>query len=307
MKKMMIAAVMLSGFLMFSGCAQSGNVMSPTPDSTPDITSPTTPDPAPDHTDPAPDMTPASKRDAIPFEAGQLYAVAYLGYQTADDLDYYAQRYLDNDKLPIHYVSDGDYYLVIPRYDGMSLSLYVNDFDTSLSMLRFRDPDCGPFIIQCNASDIFADVTVRLEYNGESEEFSPFISLKDGSLVIGERGLDLTEPGAAGGVGTDQYAGEYLDGDLTEPGLTISLSEDGQYLVRISIYRLTLIVDGVGQDTCDGISFTATDAAGNPISGTISLDGSTATVTFTDSTWEYLPNGTSFQFTRSSDIPNLRD
>ena len=143
--------------------------------------------------------TPAktSKRDAIPFETGQLYAAAYLGCQTADGLDCYAQRYLDSDKLPVYYISNGDYYLGIPRYDGMSLSLYVNDIGTSLGTLRFRDPDCRPFVIQCNASDIFADVTVRLEYNGEAAEFSPFISLKDGAPMIGERGLDLTKPGAA--------------------------------------------------------------------------------------------------------------
>lgn len=306
MKKMMIAAVMLSGLLMFSGCAQSGNVMSPTPDSTLDITSSITPDPAPDSTDAVPDITPASKRDAIPFEERQLHAVAYLGYQTADGLDYYAQRYLDSDKLPVHYVSDGDYYLVIPRYNGMSLSLYVNDFETSLGTLRFRDPDCGPFIIQCNASDIFADVTVRLEYSGETAEFSPFISLKDGALMVGERGLDLTEPEAASSAETDPYVGEYLDG-VSDSGLDISLGEDGKYFVQISIYRLTSISDGVGQDTGDGLRFTATDAAGNPISGTISLDGNTATVTFTDSTWKYLPNGTSFQYTRSSDSPNLWD
>ena len=156
MKKLIIAAVMLSGLLAAAGCS-------------------------------------TEKRDAIPFEAGQLYAAAYLGFRTMDGLDYYAQRYLDSDKLPIHYVSDGDYYLVIPRYDGMSLSLYVNDLDTSLGTLRFFDPDCGPFVIQCNVSDIFADVTVRLEYNGETAEFSPYISLKDGAPVLGERGLDLTE------------------------------------------------------------------------------------------------------------------
>ena len=308
MKKPMIVAVMFVGFLVLGGCStQSGNVTSPTQDSSPNITAPITPDPAPSSTNTVPDDTAVSKRDAIPFEAGQLYAVAYLGYQTTDGLDYNVERYLDSDKLPVHYVSDGDYYLVIPRYDGMSLSLYVNDIETSLSTLRFRDPACGPFVIQCNASDIFTDVTVRLEYNGDAAEFSPFISLKDGALMIGERGFDLTDPGADGGEETDPYVGEYLDGDLIEPGLTISLNEDGQYLVQISIYRLTSINDGVGQDTGDGISFTATDAAGNSISGTITLDGSTATITFTDSTWEYLPSGTSFQFTRSSDNPNIRD
>lgn len=174
MKKLMIIAVTLSALLVFSGCStQNGNLTDLASDSTPNITSSVTPDPAPDHTDAAPEITPASKRDAIPFEAGQLYAVAYLGYQTADGLNYYAQRYLDGDKLPVHYVSDGDYYLVIPRYNSMSLSLYVNDFEASLGTLRFRDPDCEPFVIQCNVSDIFADVTMRLEYNGETAEFSP--------------------------------------------------------------------------------------------------------------------------------------
>ena len=196
MKKWIIAAVFLSGFFVFSGCStQNGAVTGPTPDPTLNITSTDTPDAASDSADITPDPAPVSKRDAIPFEAGHLYAAAYLGYQTTDGLDFYVDRYLDSDKLPIHYVSDGDYYLVIPRYDGMSLSLYVNDLETSLGTLRFRDPDCGPFVIQCNVSDIFADVTVRLEYSGETAEFSPFISLKDGSPVIGELGLDLTRPG----------------------------------------------------------------------------------------------------------------
>ena len=119
--------------------------------------------------------------------------------------------------------------------------------------------------------------------------------------MIGERGLDLTEPGAASGESTDLYVGEYWDG-VSDSGLEISLGGDGKYLVQISIYRLTSIRDGVGWDTGDGISFTATDAAGNPIGGTITLNGNTATVTFTDSTWGYLPNGTSFQYTRSSDV-----
>ena len=169
MKKRIMIAAILSGFFIFNGCEQNSDTTSPTS---------------------------GSKRDAIPFEAEQLYAVVYLGYQTTGDLDYYVERYLDSDEIPIHYVSDGDYYLVIPRYDGMSLSLYVNDIETTFSTLRFRDPDCEPFIIQCNASDIFTDLTVHLEHGGETAEFSPFISLKDGEIMIGERGLDLTKPAA---------------------------------------------------------------------------------------------------------------
>lgn len=135
----------------------------------------------------------ASKQDSIPFEDGQHYAVAYLGYQQIADLDYYVEHYLDHDNLPVHYLSAGDYYLVIPRYAGMELSLYRNDLESSQPALIYQDPDCQPFILQCNASDIFSDATIRLTYEDETAEFSPFISLKDGSVDIGAQGLDLTK------------------------------------------------------------------------------------------------------------------
>ena len=134
----------------------------------------------------------ASKRDSIPFTEGQFYAAAYLGYQQMGDLDYYVEQYLDSDQVPIHYLSDGDYYLVIPRYTGMKLTLYRSDLETLEPILLYEDPDCRPFLLQCNASDIFADAVVRLTYGDETIEFSPFISLKDGSVDIGDQGLDLT-------------------------------------------------------------------------------------------------------------------
>ena len=133
-----------------------------------------------------------SKQDAIPFTDGQSYAVVHLGYQQIEDLDYYVQQYLDSEDIPIHYLSSGDYYLVIPRYSGMELSLYKNDLETSEPALFYHDPSCEPFIIQCNVSDIFPDATIQLIYQGTTVEFSPFISLKDGSLEIGEHGLNLT-------------------------------------------------------------------------------------------------------------------
>ncbi len=128
----------------------------------------------------------------VPFEEGQLYAVAYLGYQEPENLDYYVEQYLEDDRLPTHYLSAGDYYLVIPRHSGMELSLYRSELDGPEPTLLYHDPDCQPFLLQCNASDIFADAAIRLTYQGETVEFSPFISLKDGSVDIGEHGLDLT-------------------------------------------------------------------------------------------------------------------
>lgn len=169
MKRILLCfAAMLSCLALFAGCAAlQGNGDSPQAGST--------------------------KRDNIPFSDGQLYAAAYLGYQQMTDFDFYADRYLDSDKIPIHYFSDGDYYLVIPRYSGMMLSLYRNEMEAEASVLVYEDPDCRPFILQCNASDIFSDATIRLSYAGEDTEFSPFLSLRDGAVEIGPAGLDITK------------------------------------------------------------------------------------------------------------------
>lgn len=95
------------------------------------------------------------------------------------------------------------------------------------------------------------------------------------------------------------YEGTFLD-ENGSPELVLAEQEDGIYDVSIGIYRLTLLDDGIGTLTPKGLAFTATDAAGNPIGGLITIAGDTATVTFTDSAWPLLENGTSFQYTRQS-------
>ena len=142
-----------------------------------------------------PESESPSRQASIPFTGDQLYAAAYLGFEEMEDLSYYTQRYLDSGDLPIHYFSPGEYYLIIPRYPDMSLALYKNDIQTDQPALVYEDPACEPFLIQCNISDIFSDVTVELAYQGETVSFSPYISLKDGSVQVGERGLDLTRSG----------------------------------------------------------------------------------------------------------------
>ena len=90
-----------------------------------------------------------------------------------------------------------------------------------------------------------------------------------------------------------------------EPNVNDAHLDDNKYIVQIGIYRLTSLSDGIGELTADGMNFTATDAAGSPIRGIITADGQAATVTFTDSTWDYLQNGSAFQYTKSSDTPNI--
>ena len=94
------------------------------------------------------------------------------------------------------------------------------------------------------------------------------------------------------------YEGTYLDEFNNDPSLYITRRDDGKYDVQIGIYRLTSLDDGVGTMGANGMDFTATDAAGNPIGGEIILRGDTAEVVFTRSTWSLLENGSKFQYIR---------
>ncbi|MCM1518659.1 MAG: hypothetical protein NC117_08465 [Pseudoflavonifractor sp.] len=95
------------------------------------------------------------------------------------------------------------------------------------------------------------------------------------------------------GVYTDLNDGSTLEiGDSASLGLS----------VRISLFRLTDIDDGVGRVTDGVLTFTATDAAGQPIGGKITFDGDTARLAFTRSEWEYLPKGTTYSFVRGAKV-----
>lgn len=95
------------------------------------------------------------------------------------------------------------------------------------------------------------------------------------------------------------FIGEYTD---QNDGSTLQIRKDTNSgpSIHISLFRLTDIDNGIGTISDDTMTFTATDAAGNPIKGTITLDGDTATVVFTHSTWGYLPAGSTFHFKRDT-------
>ena len=64
--------------------------------------------------------------------------------------------------------------------------------ETTERILVYEEAESRPFIIQCNVSDIFSDATICLTYQTETVEFSPYISLADGNVEAGDRGLDIT-------------------------------------------------------------------------------------------------------------------
>ena len=90
-------------------------------------------------------------------------------------------------------------------------------------------------------------------------------------------------------------------GASTEPEITRTQLAETQPTEIEALDETTYI----GELTPEGMLFTATDAAGNPISGVITVEDQIATVTFTDSTWELLENGSAFHYRKSADIPHV--
>ncbi len=111
-------------------------------------------------------------------------------------------------------------------------------------------------------------------------------------------GAEATESNDAASRAYFMYEGEYLDYDYNEPELKICANGDGTYFVYIGIIRLAVFEDVDAIVTDAGLEFTTEDGASNPIKGVITLEGNEAVVTFTDSTWELIPNGTVYRYHR---------
>ena len=134
-----------------------------------------------------------SGKEKIDFADGKLYAVAYLGYEQMEDISYYKETYLDGKEPSVFHFSSGEFYLVIPKYSDMEVSIYRNELETDEKRLVYKAAQTEPFIVQCNVSDIFSDITISLSRGEEQASFSPYLSLEDGKVRAGEKGLDITK------------------------------------------------------------------------------------------------------------------
>ncbi len=97
-----------------------------------------------------------------------------------------------------------------------------------------------------------------------------------------------------------EYEGNYISNDESTLSITAT---SGSYKIVIEITNLTLIDDGIGTLDIerDIMSFVATDASGNPIGGELQWnDSDDVVLKFTNSTWDYLPNGTELSFKRNN-------
>ncbi len=142
-------------------------------------------------------------------DGNALCAIAFLG--SCDGSFSEVQAYLEDsgmvDTYPILEGLSGDIFL---ETAGSELYLIVQREDVEISMYeQSMDPETGemmtgdlralfiapaPFLLRCNISDIIPNILLSLgSTTGEKLEYSPFISLRDGSVSVTEGILDLTD------------------------------------------------------------------------------------------------------------------
>ena len=184
--RLLTAFALLLGAVSLTGCAAETIKKPATTTETEPNATETTPS-LPDGTEQT------APQSAIPFADGQLYAVAYAGFDEPEALDTWVETYLNGERPETVEISEGEYYLVIPRNPGTMLRVLKEDFDTGEKSAVYEDPDGKPVILHCNASDIFFDATVELTDAAGTVSFTPYISPRDGAIEIGEHGLLLTK------------------------------------------------------------------------------------------------------------------
>lgn len=124
----------------------------------------------------------------IPFKSDEeILGLIYLG---GLDLDYdytLVDRYYtkkEQEQFPTLELDGEECYLVIPRY-MTEVDIYELTMNEDGSTKKEHSMmSMIPFFVKCNASDIFPNSELSFNRKGTHYTYSPYISLKDGSVVV---------------------------------------------------------------------------------------------------------------------------
>lgn len=136
----------------------------------------------------------------INWQEGQILAVAFLGYST-DNINYneYLFNYFDENEIENtkYYNIEGDEnYLIIPRYSQLPIKIYeyiLTDTGFGLGEPIYEISNQKHFAIKCNVSDLFSNIVIEVDYGNDKYQFSPRISLENGSMIKLNAILDISE------------------------------------------------------------------------------------------------------------------
>lgn len=139
-----------------------------------------------------------------------------------------------------------EWYIVIPRHSKATVKVNAVEIDENCNLhksMLLAERDGRPFLLRCNVSDLYCNVAISIEGKDGKPlvDYSPMISLKDGSVVTPDDDgdsatvLDITDkflpikPSAS----ADYIVHEYTDSYPIKNKITARV-QDGKAFVRLS-------------------------------------------------------------------------
>lgn len=137
---------------------------------------------------------PSYLKAELPFKDndGMLIGIIQIG---GSELDYNysaVDKYFNTREFETIEFGGTEKYLIIPRDNPIDIYSLNMDEDGGMRETYIKSMS-EPFYITCNISDIISNSLLRVNVNGKQYSYSPYISLKDGSLVVEDFVLYIKE------------------------------------------------------------------------------------------------------------------
>lgn len=101
------------------------------------------------------------------------------------------EKYFDEEFMVYENVGD-ELYFIIPIQKNVTMNIYSAVMEEAdIVKDKLIASTNKPFILKCNVSDIISNIIIEIKQNNIVYEYSPSISLKDGSLYVNEYVLDI--------------------------------------------------------------------------------------------------------------------
>lgn len=133
-------------------------------------------------------ITKYAKELKIDKDTDKLIAVSIINSES--DVK---EKYFDEEFMVYENVGD-ELYFIVPIQKNVTINVYSAVMEESdIVKDKLIATTNKPFILKCNVSDIIPNIIIEIKQNNKVYEYSPSISLKDGSLYVNEYVLDITK------------------------------------------------------------------------------------------------------------------
>lgn len=132
-------------------------------------------------------MTKYAEKLDIDKDTDKLIAVA-----TVDSEDEVKEKYF-NENFLLYETNGEELYFIVPIQKNVTMNIYSAVMEEAdIVKDKLIASTNKPFILKCNVSDIIPNIIIEIKQNNIVYEYSPSISLKDGSLYVNEHVMDIS-------------------------------------------------------------------------------------------------------------------